>query len=246
MRRRPAGRAEARRRRRRRLRGTLPPGEGRPRGRGRAPGWAGGRRENLWGGGRGPGAGRRRRRGRASRPARRGVPPPARRPPPRAPRLLCPRARGSQIGRETAEGLGPGAHLAGVRSGRRAAPGAPRAALCLRPAPGLAAVGLCAPAGPGAATPARRPRVCDCRFGAGGGRPAGRVASGRSRLLNFGGFPACGKLRRAVRVRGVRLPFRPQIRHEEKALAPRWGRPWDPGGGPQPGEGASRGKGVGE
>lgn len=124
MRRRPAGRAEARRRRR--LRGTLPPGEGQPQswvkgsGQGAGPGGTGelvGRRERGRGG-QGPGEDGGRREGRG---AAEGFPPslegrrhsrPAASP--GAPLLLCPQARGSQIGRETAEaGWAPAAAAGG-------------------------------------------------------------------------------------------------------------------------------------
>lgn len=107
MRRRPAGRAEARRRRR--LRGRPPPGERRLEG-GPGPGAAGRtlrRLERGGGGGSGCGPGSREWRGGKGRRRRLpaepgGASPPASRRRPRRARPLCPQARGSQIGRETA------------------------------------------------------------------------------------------------------------------------------------------------
>lgn len=127
MRRRPAGRAEARRRRR--LRGRPPPGERRlegPRaGRGRANSEAPRKRRRRAGL---PGTA-----GREGAPAEpRGASPPASRR--RRARPLCPRARGSQIGRETAradrERAAALPQLLGAVGGPGRA-GAGRASLCL-------------------------------------------------------------------------------------------------------------------
>lgn len=128
MRRRPAGRAEARRRRR--LRGRPPPGERRlegPRaGRGRANSEAPRKRRRRRAGFLGAA-------GREGAPAEpRGASPPASRR--RRARPLCPQARGSQIGRETARAGRERAAVLPQLLGAVGGPGragAGRARLCL-------------------------------------------------------------------------------------------------------------------